>query len=88
MTERLKKGYLQWRCRRGTKELDVVLNNFLEKCYDQLTDTEILDFDALLNSQDTDLWYYLSGQRTSQSQKQNQIITKINAHKLCKGLSK
>ena len=33
MTTRLQKGYLQWRCRRGTKELDVILTRYLEKKY-------------------------------------------------------
>jgi len=80
MAERLKKGYLQWRCRRGTKELDVMLNYFLDNFYEQLTAAELLDFDALLNTQDTDLWYYLSGKKISQSQRHKQIIAKINAY--------
>ncbi|MCF6319682.1 MAG: succinate dehydrogenase assembly factor 2, partial [Proteobacteria bacterium] len=62
MNERLKKGYLQWRCRRGTKELDVVLNRFLDAKYDSLTDIELHNFDALLNTQDTVLWYWLIGE--------------------------
>ena len=64
MTQRLKRGYLQWRCRRGTKELDVVLNRFLEAKYDSLSDVELQSFDKLLNTQDTILWYWLSGQET------------------------
>jgi antitoxin CptB len=80
MTERLKKGYLQWRCRRGTKELDVILNNFLDNFYEQLSVTELLDFDALLDAQDTDLWYYLSGKKIAKSEKYNQIIAMINAY--------
>ncbi len=59
MTQRLKKGYLKWRCRRGTKELDVVLDGFLEKTYDDLSDSELKQFDALLNTQDTQLWLSL-----------------------------
>lgn len=63
MNERLKMGYLQWRCRRGTKELDVVLNKFLQVHYDGLSDSELQEFDELLNTQDTQLWYWLSGQK-------------------------
>ncbi|MBL4772937.1 MAG: succinate dehydrogenase assembly factor 2 [Alcanivoracaceae bacterium] len=82
MAERLKKGYLQWRCRRGTKELDVVLNSFLDNRYEGLTDSELLQFDQLLNTQDTELWYWLSGQDQPSSVLLKKIISIIrnNAH--------
>jgi antitoxin CptB len=79
MAERLKKGYLQWRCRRGTKELDVVLNRFLDGQYNQLNDQELVDFDALLDTQDTVLWYWLSGQTEADSDVLQSLINKINA---------
>ncbi len=78
MSERLKKGYLQWRCRRGTKELDVVLTNFLEGNYDSLTDNQIQDFDELLDAQDTILWYWLIGKETPDAQNIKAIIEQIN----------
>lgn len=77
MSERLKKGYLQWRCRRGTKELDVVLNRFLDSSYDQLTDTELVDFDELLNAQDTHLWYWLSGKEKPEDLKTQEVVAKV-----------
>ena len=80
MTQRLKKGYLKWRCRRGTKELDVVLDGFLEKNYNQLTDAELIQFDELLNTQDTQLWYWLSGQQTPEKNDIQHLISKINSH--------
>ena len=79
MTERLKKGYLQWRCRRGTKELDVVLNRFLDAQYEQLSDRDLVDFNALLDTQDTLLWYWLSGQSEADSDTFQSLINKINA---------
>ena len=79
MTERLKKGYLQWRCRRGTKELDVVLTTFLEASYETLSDSELLEFDALLNTQDTELWYWISGQQVCKERVLQTIVSKINA---------
>ena len=79
MTQRLKKGYLQWRCRRGTKELDVVLNRFLDAQYEQLNDQELVDFDALLDTQDTVLWSWLSGQSQTDSETFQSLINKINA---------
>jgi antitoxin CptB len=80
MSQRLKKGYLQWRCRRGTKELDVVLNRFLDNCYEQLSDTELNDFNQLLDAQDTILWYWLIGKQSPPAENIKTIITKINAH--------
>lgn len=79
MAERLKKGYLQWRCRRGTKELDVLLNRFLDGQYNHLCDQELVDFDALLDMQDTVLWYWLSGQSDADSVVFQSLINKINA---------
>ncbi|HHL31461.1 MAG TPA: succinate dehydrogenase assembly factor 2 [Oceanospirillales bacterium] len=78
MANRLKKGYLQWRCRRGTKELDVVLNRFLECQYDKLTDEDLEEFDDLLNTQDTILWYWLIGKDQPESKQQREIIELIN----------
>jgi len=79
MNKKLKKGYLQWRCRRGTKELDVVLNRFLEAHYQQLSEQELLNFDSLLETQDTLLWYWLSGQSQPENSKFQTLINKINA---------
>ena len=78
MTEKLKKGYLQWRCRRGTKELDVMLTQFLDNNYQQLSDAELRIFDELLNTQDTKLWYLISGQQQADSGSFKAIIDKIN----------
>ena len=64
MTERLSKGYFQWRCRRGTKELDVLLCRFLEASYSDLSDDELIDFKEFLEVQDTDLWSWLTSQET------------------------
>ena len=78
MKQRLKKGYLQWRCRRGTKELDVILNKFLEDSYDQLLDSELQEFDELLDVQDTHLWYWLSGQKTPEQTSYQNIVSMIS----------
>jgi len=78
MTDKLKKGYLQWRCRRGTKELDVVLTQFLDNNYEQLSAAELLTFDELLNTQDTQLWYWISGQQQADSSLFMAILDKIN----------
>jgi len=43
---------LRWRCRRGTKELDILLEQFLDEAYDDLSEAEQADFEDLLAEQD------------------------------------
>ena len=78
MEQRLKKGYLQWRCRRGTKELDVILTNFLEARYEDLSDFELREFNDLLDVQDTQLWYWLSGQKAPKEVSLQKLIKLIS----------
>jgi len=52
---------LRWRCRRGTKELDLILTRFLEQEYASLSDAQKDDFEALLLEQDPDLAGWLWG---------------------------
>ena len=47
---------VRWRCRRGVLELDIVLQRFVDKHYTQLNETELQQFDTLLNLPDNDLW--------------------------------
>lgn len=52
---------VQWRCRRGTRELDALLGGWLE-AHRALLDAPQLDsFDALLDQQDPALWDWLMG---------------------------
>lgn len=43
---------LRWRCRRGTKELDIVLQRFLDDGYAALSESDRDAFEALLDEQD------------------------------------
>jgi len=81
MSIKLKKGYLQWRCRRGTKELDLMLTNFLDKNYEQLSISQIENFDELLDAQDTVLWYWLIGKQSPETQNIKSIIKLIRLQK-------
>ena len=46
---------LRWRCRRGMKELDVVLTAWLDRCYASASATEREAFKSLLEMDDPDL---------------------------------
>lgn len=52
---------LRWLCRRGMKELDVVLTRYLEKHYSAASSTEQAQFRRLLQMPDPDLYNLLLG---------------------------
>lgn len=52
---------LRWRCRRGKRELDVLLANFLDRHLAQLTAAQRNAFERLLAMEDEDLLDLLLG---------------------------
>jgi antitoxin CptB len=54
-------GKLRWRCRRGMKELDVLLSRYLEEEYREATPEHKQAFRQLLDSQDPLLYAYFLG---------------------------
>jgi antitoxin CptB len=52
-------GRLRWRCRRGMKELDVLLERWLERHAATAEPDEIRCFEAMLGLQDPQLARYL-----------------------------
>jgi antitoxin CptB len=52
---------VQWRCRRGTRELDALLGGGLEAHRAALDASRLGAFDALLDQQDPVLWDWLMG---------------------------
>lgn len=53
------KGKLQWACRRGMLELDMLLQPFAEHVYPTLSADEQTNFRALLQCHDNDLFQWL-----------------------------
>jgi antitoxin CptB len=47
---------VRWRCRRGLLELDIILKRFVDAYYAKLDETEIQQFETLLDLSDNDLW--------------------------------
>ena len=54
---------VRWRCRRGLLELDLVLGNFLDRCYGGLDADGRRLFDELLEQPDNDLLDLAMGRR-------------------------
>lgn len=54
-------GRLRWRCRRGMKELDVLLESFVAAESTALADGAWPEFEDLLGTEDDRLWDWLQG---------------------------
>ena len=61
MTEENKKRQLQWQCRRGMLELDIMLQRFMDSGYDQLSPEDKKQFSDLLRCQDDQLFRWFMG---------------------------
>lgn len=55
------RSQLEWRCRRGTRELDLLLRGWLERHYESADERQRAQFAALLELPDPSLQAYLMG---------------------------
>jgi antitoxin CptB len=68
---------IRWRSRRGLLELDVVLKDFLDRCYPGLTPAEQEAFEQLLTISDETLLAYVQGKQNPPEKELMQIVRKI-----------
>ncbi|QRN03947.1 hypothetical protein GH742_08710 [Legionella sp. MW5194] len=61
MMDAARKAKLTWQCRRGMLELDLLLNQFLNRQLDQLNEEQIAQFEILLQQPDPVLYSWLMG---------------------------
>jgi len=52
---------LLWRCRRGIKEMDLLLERFVERYYPELNGNEQRRFEAFLEETDPDILAWIMG---------------------------
>lgn len=69
---------LTWQCRRGTKELDLLLRGYLEHGYPQADETEKKRFSELLQLEDSELSELLLKPADLQNQPDS-LVKKIRA---------
>ena len=65
---------LRWRCRRGMRELDVMLVNFLEREDTISSDESINTFQLFLDSSDMDLYSWLTRRSIPQDIRFKKIV--------------
>lgn len=70
-------GRLRWRCRRGMKELDVLLERWLERYGAAASAADIRAFEGLLDLQDPQLARYLLAGETHPEADIQGVIARI-----------
>lgn len=74
------KARLFWHCRRGMLELDLILQRFLEKKVDELSQEELLAFDELLTVTDPELFAWFMGYAEPENKDMKQIVELVRIH--------
>ena len=67
----------RWLCRRGMKELDVLLTRFMDAHYDAMTAQERARFQSVLELPDPDLWACLVSGSSTGDPSLDHVIARI-----------
>ena len=70
---------LRWRCRRGTLELDVIFQRFLEQQYQQLSALQQQAFVELLALEDDQLIRYLNEDQLPENPAHKELVVKMRS---------
>lgn len=73
------KSRILWRCRRGIKEMDIVLQDFIKDSYDELNNENKSAFSKLLEEQDLDILNWILGKDKPKDTALIEIIKKIRS---------
>ncbi len=71
---------LRWRCRRGAKELDLLLTRYLEQDYPRVEQAEQSAFADLLECQDPDLLDWLMGRSADYPPQCRPVIDRLRSY--------
>ena len=72
-------GRLRWQCRRGVKELDILLTRYLDQAFAHASSAERGEFTRLLTLQDPQLAAYLLAGDQPDSIGQQQLVQRIRS---------
>ncbi len=68
---------LRWRCRRGMRELDMLLLDYVDKVYPQAPREEQATFRRLLATPDPEILNLLTGRSVSDDERTTAIVAKL-----------
>lgn len=74
------KARIKWLCRRGMKELDVLLERFFTAEFDGLSDSEQSAFHTLVQCEDPEIYYFLLGRTQPDDPAVAALVTRIQAY--------
>jgi antitoxin CptB len=74
-------GQVAWRCRRGTKELDVLLERYVQRDYPQAGAAERAAFSRILDLPDPLLTDYLFGHVAPEEPAIAELVERIATHR-------
>ena len=77
MSTKHKLNKIKWKCRRGMLELDLILQDFVEKKYSDLSEVDQLAFEKLLECTDPELIRYLLNFEVPKDSALKEIIIKM-----------
>ena len=80
--ENFKKKLLYRSSYRGTKEMDILLSNFVKFYIDKLSKDELLDLEKLLNIEDEIIYNFYQNNIMHQSLKGNKIVALLKKFKI------
>ncbi|MBT0585792.1 FAD assembly factor SdhE [Alteromonas oceanisediminis] len=68
---------LKWACRRGMLELDVLLMPFVESGFHELNESDKVEFERLLTSDDPDLFAWFMGHQRCEDAELRRMVEHI-----------
>ena len=68
---------LKWLCRRGMKELDILLERFIDNHQDSLANGSWPDFEALLQTEDDVLWDWFQDSSSPDATRFQELLIQI-----------
>lgn len=71
---------IRWLCRRGMKELDVLLEAYMEREWPRAPAAERAAFLRLLECQDPDLWDWLSGRTIPAERELADVVSRVRQY--------
>ena len=71
------KSKLLWRCRRGIREMDIVLQDFIHQQFDGLSEQDQASFRKLLDEADLDILNWLMQRDTPEDDELKHIVSII-----------
>jgi antitoxin CptB len=78
--ESLKKKLLYRSNYRGTKEMDILLSNFVKQNIEKLTESQLYELEDFLNFEDKDIYNYYQNNITSKKFENNSISAMLKKY--------